>query len=148
MLSHGRFPHAVLMSGPAGAGKYTLAQMIARTMNCSEPTETDGLPDFCGRCANCTRIAMADDLDVRVAEAVEAREDLRETDKKETRIIIQPHPEVMVVPPDPPQNLVKIGQVRKVIENSHYKPVEAKHKVYIFSESQFMKEAANALLKL
>ena len=31
--------------------------MLARALNCLEsPTLTDGLPDFCGKCANCVRI--------------------------------------------------------------------------------------------
>ena len=147
MLARDRFPHAVILAGPPGAGKYTLAQMLAKTMNCLAPP-SEGLPDFCGACANCTRIAGADDLAARFAEAVEAREGLRETDKKDTRILIQSHPEVMVIPPDPPQMLIKIGQVRKVIESVYYKPVEARRKVYIFTESAFMKEAANSLLKV
>ncbi len=148
MLARDRFPHAVILAGPPGAGKYTLAQMLAKTMNCLEPQLVDDLPDYCGTCTNCTRIAGADDLGARFAEAVEAREGLRDTDKKDTRILIQSHPEVMVVPPDPPQMLIKIGQVRKVIESIYYKPVEAKRKVYIFTESSFMKEAANSLLKV
>jgi DNA polymerase III subunit delta' len=126
-----------------------LAQMLAKAMNCLAPPKTsDNLPDFCGACANCTRIAGADDLSARFAEAIEAREALRETDKKETRILLQSHPEVMIIPPDPPQMLIKIGQVRKVIESVYYKPVEARQKVYIFTESSFMKEAANSLLKV
>ncbi|MBV9670216.1 MAG: DNA polymerase III subunit delta' [Acidobacteriales bacterium] len=150
MLARNRFPHAVILSGPEGAGKYTLAQMTAKAMNCLEaPIETEsGLPDFCGHCSNCTRISEADDLETRIAEAIEARESLKETDKKETRILIQTHPEVMVVPPDPPQLLIKIGQVRRVIESIYYKPVEARRRVYIFTASAFMKEAANSLLKV
>jgi len=82
MLGRDRFPHAVVLSGTLGSGKYTLALMLAQTLNCLAPTKTDGLPDFCGKCANCTRIAQATDLDARFAEAVEARENLREADKK------------------------------------------------------------------
>src|SRR6185312_507290 len=148
MLATDRFPHAVILAGPEGAGKYTLAQMLAKTMNCLSPITTDGLPDYCGHCSNCTRIAEADDLSARFAEAVEARENLRETDKKETRILIQSHPEVMVIPPDPPQMLIKIGQVRRVIETIYYRPTEARRRVYIFTDSAFMKEAANSLLKV
>ncbi len=149
MLSRGRFPHAVILSGPRGSGKFTLAQMIAKAMNCLErPRTPDGLPDYCGHCSNCERIAQADDLDTRIAEAVEAREALRETDKKETRIFVQTHPDVLIIPPDPPQLLVKVDQVRHVIGHIYYKPTQGEHKVYIFSTSNFMKEAANSLLKI
>ena len=148
MLARERFPHAVVLAGAKGSGKYTLALMLARTMNCLNPVETDGLPDFCGKCANCTRIAQAEDLDARFAEAVEARENLRETDKKETRILVQTHPDVLVIPPDPPQMMIKVDQVRKVIETIYYRPAEGKEKIYIFTDSAFMKEAANSLLKV
>src|SRR5882757_3812617 len=148
MLARKRFPHAIILSGARGSGKYTLALMLARALNCLEQPITDGLPDFCGRCANCTRIAQAVDLDARFAEAVEARDGMREADKKETRILIQTHPDVLVIPPDPPQMLVKVDQVRHVIANIYFRPAEARERVYIFSDSAFMKEAANSLLKV
>jgi DNA polymerase-3 subunit delta' len=144
-----RFPHSLILAGPKGAGKYTLALMLAKAVNCLHPTECDGLPDFCGVCANCTRINDSSDLDARVAEAVEARDGLRETDKKDTRILIQTHPDVLVVPPDPPQLLIKLGQVRQVIHVAYYRPpVESKRSFSIFTSSAFMKEAANSLLKV
>ena len=106
------------------------------------------LPDFCGHCSNCTRIALAQNLDARFAEAVEARENLRETDKKETRIFVQTHPDLLVIPPDPPQMMIKVDQVRHVIQRIYYRPAEARESVYIFTGSAFMKEAANSLLKV
>ncbi|HEU4415580.1 MAG TPA: DNA polymerase III subunit delta' [Candidatus Angelobacter sp.] len=148
MLGRDRFPHAVILAGPLGAGKYTLALQLARTMNCLQPRLTGGLPDFCGVCSNCQRISLAEDLDARFAEAVEAREGLRETDKRETRILVQTHPDVMVVPPDPPQMMIKVDQVRQVIQTAHFKPQEARRRVFIFTDSAFMKEAANSLLKI
>ena len=148
MLARDRFPHGVILAGPQGAGKYTLALMLARTMNCLQPRETDGLPDYCGVCSNCVRIGQAEDLDARFAEAVETREGLRETDKRETRILVQTHPDVLVVPPDPPQMMIKVDQVRQVIQTSHFRPQEAQRRVFIFVDSAFMKEAANALLKV
>jgi DNA polymerase III subunit delta' len=148
-LGRERFPHGVIITGPTGAGKYTLALMMAQAMNClTPPSSRDGAPDFCGTCSNCTRIGLAADLDARFAEAVEAREALRETDKKETRILIQTHPDVLVIPPDPPQMLVKVDQVRRVIANIYFRPAEARERVYIFTTSAFMKEAANSLLKI
>ena len=88
------------------------------------------------------------DLDARFDEAVEARENLRDTDKKETRLFVQTHPDVLVIPPDPPQMMIKVDQVRRVIETIYYRPGEARERVYIFTESSFMKEAANSLLKV
>ena len=148
MLARDRFPHAVVLAGAPGSGKYTLALMLAQAMNCLAPSLTDGLPDFCGRCANCVRIAQSADLDARFAEAVEARENLRETDKKETRIFVQTHPDVLVIPPDPPQMMIKVDQIRRVIQTIYYRPSEAKERVYIFTDSAFMKEAANSVLKV
>jgi DNA polymerase-3 subunit delta' len=144
-----RFPRSLILAGPKGAGKYTLALMLAKAVNCLQPTQSDGLPDFCGVCRNCTRIAGSANLDDLVAEAVAARDDLRETDKKDTRILIQTHPDVLIVPPDPPQLLIKLGQVRQVIHVAYYRPpVESKRSFSIFTSSAFMKEAANSLLKV
>jgi DNA polymerase-3 subunit delta' len=148
MIARQHLPHAVVLAGSRGSGKYTLALMLAQALNCLNPAETDGLPDFCGVCANCTRIAQAGDLDARFAEAVEARENLREGDKKETRILVQTHPDVLVIPPDPPQMMIKVDQVRRVIETIYYRPAQGREKVYIFTDSAFMKEAANSLLKV
>jgi DNA polymerase-3 subunit delta' len=147
MLARDRFPHAVILAGACGSGKYTLAQMVAKAMNCLRPP-ADGLPDFCGTCQNCLRIAQADDLQARFSEAIEARDALRDADKKETRILVQTHPDVLVIPPDPPQRLIKVDQVRRVIQTIYYRPSEGGRRVYIFTDSAFMKEAANALLKV
>jgi DNA polymerase-3 subunit delta' len=153
MLARDHLPHAVILAGGQGAGKYTLALMLAQTLNCLQRPDLkidkpDGLPDFCGECANCTRIAQASNFGARFAEAVEARENLRETDKKETRLFVQTHPDVLIIPPDPPQMMVKVDQVRRVIETIYYRPGEGKEKVYIFTDSAIMKEAANSLLKV
>jgi DNA polymerase-3 subunit delta' len=147
MLARDRFPHGVMLAGPSGAGKFTLAQMLAKAMNCLQPP-AGGLPDFCGRCANCNRIAQADDLESRCSEAVEAREAMRDADKRATRILVQTHPDVLIIPPDPPQLLIKVDQVRQVIANIYFRPVEGRRRVYIFTEAAFMKEAANSLLKV
>lgn len=148
MMARERFPHAVVLAGTRGSGKYTLALMLAQALNCLSPIETDGLPDFCGQCANCRRIAQSADLDSRFSEAVEAREALRESDKKETRLFVQSHPDVLIIPPDPPQMMIKVDQVRRVIDTIYYRPAEARERVYIFTDSAFMKEAANSLLKV
>ncbi|MHB8303157.1 MAG: DNA polymerase III subunit [Acidobacteriaceae bacterium] len=146
-IASSRLPHAILLAGPRGAGKYSLAIALAQTLNCLDLQSYNGLPDACDACRNCTQIASSLDLDARVAEAIEAREDLREADRKETRVLVQTHPDVLVLPPDPPQMLVKLGQVRSLIQNIQRSPNQGRRKIYIFPKSAFMNEAANALLK-
>ena len=127
--------------------------MLAMAVECErQPRDLwsngQSLASFCGVCHNCTRIASAANLDEEVAKAVAAREELREADKKETRVLIQPHPDVLIIPPDPPQLLIKLGQIRTLIQRAHYLPSEAPRSIFILTASNFMKEAANSLLKV
>ena len=123
--------------------------MLARAMNCLEKPSHRRPARFLRALLQLhSHRAWPQDLDARFAEAVEARENLRETDKKETRIFVQTHPDVLVIPPDPPQMMIKVDQVRHVIETIYYRPGEAPESVYIFTGSAFMKEAANSLLKV
>jgi DNA polymerase-3 subunit delta' len=152
-IAAGRLPHSLILAGPNGAGKYTLALMLAMAVECErQPRDlwSNGvsLASFCGVCHNCTRIASAANLEDEVDKAVAIREELRETDKKDTRVLVQPHPDVLIVPPDPPQLLIKLGQIRTVIQRSHYLPSEAPKKIFIITAANFMKEAANSLLKV
>ncbi|HVG27758.1 MAG TPA: hypothetical protein VM865_09145 [Acidobacteriaceae bacterium] len=158
-VAAGRLPHSLVLAGARGSGKYTLALLLTMALQCerrpreSAPPASDGTPGrelagFCGQCRNCTRIAEAAALDTAVAEAVAAREEMRETDKKDTRVLVQTHPDVLIVPPDPPQLLIKLGQIRTVIGRAQYLPTEAPAKVFLLTSSAFMKEAANSLLKL
>src|SRR5260370_18235484 len=100
--------------------------MLAKAMNCLSSTITHGLPDFCGECSNCVRIAQSEDLDARFEEAVEARENLRETDKKETRLFVQTHPDVLGIPPDPPQMMIKLDQVRRPVATIDYRTARSR----------------------
>lgn len=152
-IAVGRLPHALIVSGPAGAGKYTLALMLSMAIECErQPRDlwSNGqtLAGYCGHCSNCRRIASAANLEEQVNAAVAAREELRETDKKDTRVLIQPHPDVLILPPDPPQLLIKLGQVRTLIQHAHYVPAEAPRRIFIVTSASMMKEAANSLLKI
>jgi DNA polymerase III subunit delta' len=152
-IAAGRLPHSMIVAGPRGAGKYTLALMLTMALQCErQPREiaADGrsLASFCGVCRNCTRIAESAELETKVEEAVAAREEMRETDKKDTRVLVQTHPDVLILPPDPPQLLIKLGQVRTLIGRSQRTPSEAPAKVFVITSAAFMKEAANSLLKV
>ena len=152
-IAVGRLPHSMIVAGGRGSGKYTLALMLTMALECERQlreTTADGreLASFCGECRNCVRIAESAELAAKVEEAVAAREEMRETDKKDTRVLVQTHPDVLIVPPDPPQLLIKLGQVRTLIGRAQRMPSEARAKVFIITSAAFMKEAANSLLKL
>ena len=152
-VAAGRLPHSMILAGAAGSGKYTLALMLTMAVECERQPRNlwsngQSLAAFCGHCRNCTRIVQAADLHEAIAAAVAARDELRETDKKDTRVLVQPHPDVLIVPPDPPQLLIKLGQVRTLIQRSQYLPSEAPKKIFILTSASLMKEAANSLLKV
>ena len=64
-LRLGRVPHAILLAGPRGVAKTTLARILARALNCDEgPTEKP-----CGRCGPCLEIAAGTSLDVQEIDA-------------------------------------------------------------------------------
>ena len=37
MLRSGRIPHAIMLYGPAGSGKFTMAMAVAKALNCENP---------------------------------------------------------------------------------------------------------------
>ena len=50
MVADSRIPHAILLHGPSGIGKFMLARTFSQYLHCQSPT-ADGEP--CGRCPSC-----------------------------------------------------------------------------------------------
>lgn len=62
----GRFPHALVFSGPEGVGKHTFALRLVQALNC----ESQQVP-ACGECDSCTRIGRGAHPDVRTVGVAE-----------------------------------------------------------------------------
>jgi len=60
-----RMPHAVLLCGPRGVGKTSIARILARSLNCDQgPTDKP-----CGSCRACLDIAGGTSMDVQEIDA-------------------------------------------------------------------------------
>ncbi|MGI6434002.1 MAG: DNA polymerase III subunit gamma/tau [Syntrophomonadaceae bacterium] len=78
-LKQERISHAYLFSGPRGTGKTSIAKIVARAVNCSQPEEGDP----CNRCPSCEDILQGNFMDVIEIDAASNRgideiRDLRE----------------------------------------------------------------------
>lgn len=137
-----RLPHALLMCGPQGMGKKTLAQWLAQCLLCAQP---NGEGEACGECQNCRLFSAGSHADLHVVQpevVYKASEDLLSryahryapADKsKESK----------------DSTVIRIDQIRSLIEGAQTRPQIASCKVLMLSPADSMNvNAANSLLKL
>lgn len=148
MLAAGRLPPSLILAGPSGVGKHTLASMIARALNC---LDADASGDFCGLCANCQRIAPSEypEGDAEFAKMLAARPKLRADDRRENPLMFSSHPDVICFLPDGPLRQISIDQARTLKDLAQFMPASARRRVLIVDEADRMDAAAaNSLLKV
>jgi len=150
-LKSERVPHALLFTGLRGVGKFTLARMFAQAANCERLTD-----DFCGECATCRRIALlADPAPLLEQGLAERGESADAATVERMPLILQPHPDVWAVVPDPvrlktpvARPMLRIGQLRAVQRAAYFQPM-GRRRVFILDGAETMRgDVANAFLKI
>jgi DNA polymerase-3 subunit delta' len=150
-LRSDRVPHALLFSGPRGLGKYTLARMLAQAANCDRLKD-----DFCGECATCKRIALLADRQALVEQGLAERGESADAATVErTPLILQTHPDVWALVPDPvrlkspvARPMLRIGQLRAVQRAAYFQPM-GRRRVFILDGAETMHwNVANVFLKI
>lgn len=59
MADAGRLPHALLLEGPSGSGKFMLARALAQYVHCEHPSGGDS----CGQCPSCLQHSTFNHID-------------------------------------------------------------------------------------
>lgn len=129
LVANGRVPNAMLFAGDDGVGKRQFALELARMFVCTELNVLEA----CGACAACRR------SDVFVFPTSEKGED-------HDFVFFSEHPDIGMVIPF--RRNVRIGAIRALEREAHFRPYEGKARVFIIEDADKMADpAANALLK-
>jgi DNA polymerase III subunit delta' len=146
-----RVPHTLLLTGPRGVGKFTLARMFAQAANCERLKD-----DFCGECETCKHIArLADSQKLLEQGLAERGESADAATVERVPLILQSHPDVWALVPDPvrlknpvARPMLRVGQLRAVQRAAYFKPM-GRRRVFILDGAETMRwDVANVFLKI
>ena len=126
-----RIPQTILLAGPEGVGKATLARRFAAAlMGSPEKVEQDDL-------SLSTNIGTIADREKWTAEK-----------RNEDPLLFSSHPDFVTFPPDGPLRQLSIPQMRHLKDLARYKPLHGRRRVFLVDHiDRANEQAANSLLK-
>lgn len=155
-IRDGRFPHALILKGPAGIGKLPFANAIAQYLNCENPNADDS----CGVCGNCVKIRKGIHPDVNfvlpiINKTTSGKSSTTDEFISQFRELFVANPWVSLaqwgeaLAGENKQLGIHIQEIRELKRKVSLKAFEAKYKVVImWNAEKINTEAANAMLKL
>ncbi len=131
MIEQDRIPQTLLLAGPGGIGKATLARRVAaRLLGNADKIEKDdlSLPENSAR--------------------IEEREKWPSDQRSEDPLLFGSHPDFLTFPPDGPLRQISIQQMRLLKERAQFKPLRGSRRVFLIDQiDRAGEQAANSLLK-
>jgi len=139
MLASGRVPGALLFAGPDGLGKKTLAEMLAKSLNCERRLQNDS--GSCGQCASCRKV---DEMLAAARDDLARRRELKDAGKRVEGLL---YFDVQLI--EPITRYILTEQIRELRRVAYTRPFELRRRVFIIDQTQAIHwQAVDLLLKV
>lgn len=155
LAASARLPHALMLSGPAGAGKMLLARAYAKALHCENPSDGEA----CGRCRSCRLHDDNSHPDLHFVYPIVKSEKLKRTVSDDVaeqwREMLANHPAMPeekwleILDAGNSQPAIYVNEADKIVRSDAYPPYVSPYKIFIIWLPERMRvEAANKLLKV